>query len=620
MRPSLTNRRARTAVGLVALVVAFAAHLAINGATARHAHAAGDTSDESAARQETADDDAATSAQERATDPQALVASTDSEPLEEGARGSRSAVNAPEAQPQEATAAVAMDETEDSADAADPVAQFHNSLHGACRSLWKENFVAMAEANLPGDHPINAPGRAVVLDVAVSFSGRVAHARVEQPSGEESFDQAAVEIAIALPQLANPPPAPSDDGHVHVRWRFARAGGDCAQTEIFNKQIAGAQGIAGLMEQGREEEALARIAADPDSASVRVFAQRWLSRNRQSKASAPYVAAALARGGDREALLHLGQMAKGGSWKGFAWQALSSAGRPVCEFLRPALEAGTKNERAAAIHALMVGSEDACADALVAVAGDPSAGVQLREAAIHALGLLRAKESLPLLSELKETAPRALKAAAILAYARVRPGRGTLYSLTPLLRDKAAAVRGAAAAASIAAVGDKALSQLYLLFKESTAQPYEWVAAELAKLSSRASAEVLGRMLKRADPRVRLAAAVALANRSDKSARDVLSGARDDEDTRVRVLASSTAPLHERMAVVAQLNPNGEANSPAMIGHRVLTRRRDDAAETAAALFPRVFLKAAAKDRATLAGRWIENDHQAPLALDLQAP
>src|SRR5204863_7747929 len=94
--------------------------------------------------------------------------------------------------------------------------------------------------------------------------------------------------------------------------------------------------------------------------------------------------------------------------------------------------------------------------------------------------------------------------------------------LTPFLRDKAVEVRGAASAGMVRAAGDLALDQLYLLGKETDPRPAQWVAAELGQYATAATAEFLGKLLKRDNLDIQIAAAQALAARPDAAARALL--------------------------------------------------------------------------------------------------
>jgi hypothetical protein len=102
-----------------------------------------------------------------------------------------------------------------------------------------------------------------------------------------------------------------------------------------------------------------------------------------------------------------------------------------------------------------------------------------------------------------------------------------------------------------------------LLSKETDARPGTWVATELALLATRPSAEFLGKMLRKSNLPVQVAAARALAGRKDPAARTELDAVKDDArvPTEVRQIASGTAAatkpatLDERASALAASEP-----------------------------------------------------------------
>jgi hypothetical protein len=79
-------------------------------------------------------------------------------------------------------------------------------------------------------------------------------------------------------------------------------------------------------------------------------------------------------------------------------------------------------------------------------------------------------------------------------------------------------VRASATAALVRVGGEAVLPQLFLVFREKDPVVYTTLATELAALSGKASADMLGRLLRKDDIRVKLAAARALAARHDEYA------------------------------------------------------------------------------------------------------
>ena len=139
--------------------------------------------------------------------------------------------------------------------------------------------------------------------------------------------------------------------------------------------------------------------------------------------------------------------------------------------------------------ALGEGTDGECLQLAIATAKNRSAGREERTLALASLGHSDGAEARAALKdELKDPDPN-VPAAAILAEARPGAGKGAVFRLTPLLRDKSVAVRAAAAAALARVGGEAALPQLFLIFKEKDPVVYTTIAPELAALSGQASAK-----------------------------------------------------------------------------------------------------------------------------------
>jgi hypothetical protein len=158
----------------------------------------------------------------------------------------------------------------------------------------------------------------------------------------------------------------------------------------------------------------------------------------------------------------------------------------------------------------------------------------------------------------------AVRGAALLASVRKGAGRPEMYRLAPLLHDKTLEVRGAASAGMVRAGGDLALDQLYLLGRETDPRPGTWVAAELGQMASRASAEFLGKMLKKDNLPVQVAAARALAARKDAPARAELDAVKSDDRAprEVRAIAAGDAAAPAVVASSAAVPPTRAAIEP----------------------------------------------------------
>src|SRR5664279_5262389 len=71
------------------------------------------------------------------------------------------------------------------------------ALHTKVHRQWVDSFLAMAAAQLPKDHPINANARAVDLEVVLSPEGKLMEVRIAKPSGSTEFDSSAVDVIKA---------------------------------------------------------------------------------------------------------------------------------------------------------------------------------------------------------------------------------------------------------------------------------------------------------------------------------------------------------------------------------------------------------------------------------------
>jgi HEAT repeat protein len=143
----------------------------------------------------------------------------------------------------------------------------------------------------------------------------------------------------------------------------------------------------------------------------------------------------------------------------------------------------------------------------------------------------------------KDDPAPAVKAAALLASVPPGAGRAAVFKVIPFLKETSAEVRAAATAAVVRAAGDAELGQLYKLFTEKDAVVYELVAAELGRYTTAATGELLLKIVKREDKRVRIAATKALIARSDPPSRAAVEGLAKDPDPDVRlVVLLATAP------------------------------------------------------------------------------
>jgi TonB family protein len=438
---------------------------------------------------------------------------------------------------------------------AGPELPFLREVHAKAHRLWADNFLVMAATRLPKDNPINLDTRAVELALVLSSEGRLLDVRVDKPSGDKDFDSSALDvIKAAAPFSAAPEAALSDDGHVHLRWTFARNDRRCSGIRLVHEERPLATAIPVLVAQGREGVAIDRIQAVPDqdrSTSFAVFARAWLDRNEDDKALALHVAVANALAGDARGAERLRNAMEKGQAIDEVARGLAALKIPLCPFVKDKLDGATPELRAAVLTVLRHGLDGPCVAWAANLATDRQAGVSERRLAAQALAGHEEPEAVAALKDLLKDKNPALRATAILATTHPYEGRRALFRLTPLLRDKSLDVRAAAATAIVRAGGEDGLTQLFLLFKEKDPSVYESVASELASLSGEESASMLGRFLRKDDPRIRLAAARALARRHDPAAAKLQTTLSAESDAELRFLAGDTQAAAARQIATA---------------------------------------------------------------------
>jgi HEAT repeat protein len=445
------------------------------------------------------------------------------------------------------------------AQSADP---FGDTLRQRCGRMWTGNFIKMAESQLPADHVVNNPELEVVLDVAFKGSGGFVEATVSTSSGVPEFDSGALEVVrdVASVKL-QPPDVASDDGNVHVRWVFARKDGRCDSFSAYEARLPVEGAVVSLTKNGREAVALERLSESATPAAVQNFSRTWLERQKV--------------------------------------QQTSHGAKSPCDKVLPALSASNSAEREKAIAALFGAMDEKCVAPLVTIANNNAEKMPLRVSALRALGSIESAVAVDALKKNLESTTPAMLAVAIEGWSRPERGRKVLFALTPFLKHVSPPVRRAAAAGLVRAAGDAAISQLFLLWKEKTPEAFEGVAVELGRLSSSESADFLGKMLKRDDIRVRIAAALALAGRSDAAAKALLVGAKSDANVRIRAAAASAGDEATVTAVVEELKKS--PSDAAWVQETMLT---GSGRAIAARLFAASFLAADVKGRKALALRW----------------
>jgi TonB family protein len=464
------------------------------------------------------------------------------------------------------------------------------ALHAKAHRLWTDSFLAMAQGQLPKDHPINTPSRAVELEVVLSPEGKLANVKLAKPSGSAEFDSSALDVLKAAgPFVAAPEEVLSDDGKVHVLWTFARDDRRCSGVRIAIRTSPLDEAVPMLVAQGREKVALARIQSADDKdrqAAFTKFARAWLDRYEDDKDLDLQVAEANALAGDSRGAERLRRAASSADLPTAAAlriaQGLASLKVPVCPLIKesfarravaeketvPApspdlddaefikrIKAQESRERILSL--LAQGTDGPCLSFALAVAKDRKGKASTRALALWGVGHSDSPEAQSAIRTLLRDDDSLVRAAAIQADAQQGAGKGAVFRLIPFLRDKSVTVRAAAASALVHVGGESVLPQLFQIWREKDPSFFEALTAELANLSGEASAEMLGRLLRKDDRRVRLAAARALAARHDGAARKALANLTKTTDAELKFLAAAVLDDESRLAAAAA--PEGYA-------------------------------------------------------------
>jgi TonB family protein len=472
------------------------------------------------------------------------------------------------------------------------------AIHAKVHRMWAETFLPMAESQLPKDHPVNAPSRAVELEVIITSEGKVALVKIAKASGSTDFDGSAVDVVkAAAPFVVAPEELLSDDGKVHVLWTLARDDRRCSLARIDIKVDPLRDAVPMLVAQGREKAAIARIQAADDKErqpAFTKFARAWLDRNENDKELDLQVAEANALAGDPRGAHRLRQAVASSGDASTATpqsiaQGLASLKVPVCAvikhgFAKPALgdnkpapsanaddddapprpavleiddkefldriKADETRERV--LQLLSEGTDGVCLSFAISVAKDRGAKPGDRALALWSLGHSDSPEGKAAVRSLLADPNPTVRAAAIWAEARQGPSRSAVFRLIPFLRDKSVAVRAAAAAALVRVGGEDVLPQLFQVWREKDPSLFAALAGELADLSGEVSAQMLERLLRKDDRRIRLAAARALAARHDDAAGKALAELAKTSDAELKFLAAGMLAPETRLAAAAE--------------------------------------------------------------------
>ena len=470
-----------------------------------------------------------------------------------------------------------------------PIGDYLRAVHARLHARWNQDFVKTVTATYPTDHPLNDPTRRATLALTIRWDGSIAEASVKNSSGSTELDGAALDVA----RKSAPFPLPvaeviSDDSYAHVEWTFARDWHACAAgARIARVDDPLEVALPRLLMSNRVGEALRRVGLDTNDhgdhgAALDRFARLYLSRTVPDPMLDVAAAVALAEAGDRAQVPRLRAALGSRPTAELAAQGLRALGIDICDAIREPLRTGSVQAREIAISAsrfvARAGADiSACRPALATIVADPRQPTAIRLSALDTLVTFAPVVARPVVMAALEDKDPALRAAAVLASVRKGAGRPEMYRMAPLLHDKSVEIRAAASAGMVRAGGDLALEQLYLLGRETDPRAGTWVAAEMAQMSSPAPAEFLGKMLRRNNPPVQLAAARALAARKDTYARTQLEGVKSDEQvpSEVRAIAAGTgAPAITHAAATATATAS-TSSSPTEPVRALLRGNRD---------------------------------------------
>ena len=475
-----------------------------------------------------------------------------------------------------------------------PGAPYIGAVHGKFQPAWSA-FLEDCRLRLPRDHVLNDPTLEAVLSLSIDPAGKVVEVGLARKSGVAAFDEAAVEVVReAKPLPAPPTDIVSDDDRVHLEWLFAR---DRRQAGPANATLRRVEwplerAVPKLVAAGRVAEAAARVAGAfdrlPDDALLARFREVCvgaLGRALGGKDSAAQVAAiegvaaarvatlarelrevarttvepqvrraalrALGQVGDREAIALLRETALRSARpedRGAAAAALAmlGAGGEVEKAAQSGLRSSDESARWSALVVMAHVAVPAAVPDLRALLGGSSRAARAeRMASAMALGAAAGAGGEPARSALaalvdclgvSDAAQRAACAQAIASAAQNGARSRSAYSrLTALLRDRDEQVRAAAALSAARLEPARFARDMTALAREKSDPVLAAMAEGLGGVPGGEALARLGKLATAGSAPVRLAAAAALARRSD--ADQVLAGLVDHPDPAVRAIA-----------------------------------------------------------------------------------
>ena len=459
-----------------------------------------------------------------------------------------------------------------------PEGDYLKRVHERIHARWVQDFQSAEAANVAAARSTpNDKNKAAnagldeqsTVAFAIRWDGTIAEISVSKESGSPVFDRLAIEVVRNSAPFPLPPQdVVSDDSYTHIVWTFAHDHRACgAGAKIARVDDSLDVSLPRLVQNNRVLEGVRRVGtavkAGSDDSLDR-FARLFLAHPSADPLLEVQASVALAESGDHSQTKRLQQALTSRSTAALAARALVHLGVDLCVAVRSDLETGGRAARELALDTIRAraaqgGDISTCQESLAKVAADGQQPTALRLLVLETLIKNIPSAAKAAIAAAMEDKDPGVRGAGLSASVRKGGGRPEMYRLAPLLHDKAVEIRAAASAGIVRAAGDLAIDQLYLLVRETDPRPAQAVSVELAQLSSPASAELLGKLLKKNHPAIQLAAAQALVHRKDAAAKALLAQLPSDVSADVVALIHDGAAPSTKSAVAGSTPPTTPA-------------------------------------------------------------
>jgi TonB family protein len=405
-----------------------------------------------------------------------------------------------------------------------PEASYLSAVHATVHRRWTDNFLRLVGEKLELANPLNVPDRSAEVDLVIAGDGQLLSSQVTRSSGFPGFDDAVLEILRdAVPYPRPPLEVRSDDGTTHLHWLFARDQRRDSGISVRKTFDPIATALPKLLQQGRRDEALNRVAyargnGEHVGEQFTMLALDWLRASLHQPWTTVRIAKLMAARGDADASKWLQTALRRTDLAGAAGEALTSLKVPVCPLVKDMLDGSNPTDQGNAAAALATAGDPACLNGLVKLLTSAKAAPDTRAAAATALGAVDYPAVKKVLVAAADDTKPEVKSAALLAQVRQGAGRSKVFLVEPFLRDPSPLMRAAAAAGVVRAGGDANLADLYVLFKENDPRPCLAALKELDRLQTEESTRLIARLMHRPQPDVQRLAADILIRRGARDA------------------------------------------------------------------------------------------------------